>query len=62
MNKILQEHLPEICGAVIGLLLAFCFLGLGFFKTIFVIILLALGFLAGHYWPLLKSLVSKQQH
>lgn len=60
MNEFLQKHLPEICGAVIGLLLAFCFLGLGFFKTIFVVVMLIIGLLAGHYWPLLKNLLSKQ--
>lgn len=60
MNEFLQKHLPEICGAVIGLLLAFCFLGLGFFKTVFVVVMLIIGFLAGHYWPILKNLLSKQ--
>ncbi|MCT6854038.1 MAG: hypothetical protein M3Z94_05085 [Lactobacillus panisapium] len=35
-------------------------MGLGFFKTIFVVVMLVVGFLVGHYWPLLKSLVSKQ--
>lgn len=59
MKETLQKHLPEACGAVIGLLIAFCFLGLGFFKTIFVIVMLIVGLLVGHYWPLLKNLVRK---
>lgn len=57
MKENIQNHLPEISGTVIGLLLAFCFLGLGFFKTIFVIVMLVVGFLVGHYWPLLKNLI-----
>ncbi|MBA1392597.1 DUF2273 domain-containing protein [Lactobacillus sp. XV13L] len=59
MKEYLQKYLPEICGAAVGLLLAFCFLGLGFFKTIFVILMLVLGALGGHYYPLLKNLKNK---
>ncbi|WEV51126.1 DUF2273 domain-containing protein [Lactobacillus sp. ESL0731] len=59
MKEILQNHLPEISGAIIGLLLAFCFLGLGFFKTIFVIVMLICGLLVGHFWPILKKLMNK---
>ncbi|MDF7668632.1 MULTISPECIES: DUF2273 domain-containing protein [unclassified Lactobacillus] len=59
MKEILQNHLPEISGATIGLLLAFCFLWLGFFKTIFVIVMLICGLIAGHFWPLLKKLMNK---
>ncbi|WEV36989.1 DUF2273 domain-containing protein [Lactobacillus sp. ESL0677] len=59
MKEILQNHLPEISGAIVGLLLAFCFLGLGFFKTIFVIIMLICGLLVGHFWPILKKLMNK---
>ncbi|WEV39833.1 DUF2273 domain-containing protein [Lactobacillus sp. ESL0684] len=59
MKEILQKYLPEISGAVIGILLALCFLGLGFFKTIFVIVMLVCGGLIGHYWPILKKLQNK---
>ncbi|MDF7682446.1 DUF2273 domain-containing protein [Lactobacillus sp. ESL0679] len=59
MKDILQNHLPEISGAIIGLLLAFCFLGLGFFKTIFVIVMLICGLIVGHFWPILKKLMNK---
>lgn len=57
MKENMQKYLPEIGGAVIGLLLAFCFLGLGFLKTIFVVVMLVVGILVGHYWPLLKNLI-----
>lgn len=57
MKENMQKYLPEISGAVIGSLLALCFLGLGFFKTMFVIVMLVVGLLAGHYWPLLKNLI-----
>ena len=61
MSETIQKHLPEICGAVIGLLLAFCFLGLGFFKTIFVIVMSVVGLVIGHYWPLLRSFINSKQ-
>ncbi|CAM3159759.1 Uncharacterized membrane protein [Lactobacillus bombicola] len=59
MKENLEKYLPEISGAVIGLLLAFCFIGLGFYKTIFVIVMLVCGALVGHYWPLLKNLKNR---
>lgn len=59
MKENLQKYFPEISGAVIGILLALCFIGLGFFKTIFVIVMLVIGVLVGHYGPLLKNLKNK---
>lgn len=59
MKENLQKYFPEISGAVLGILLALCFIGLGFFKTIFVIVMLVIGVLIGHYGPLLKNLKNK---
>ncbi|RMC47389.1 DUF2273 domain-containing protein [Lactobacillus sp. ESL0228] len=59
MKENLQKYFPEISGAILGILLAFCFIGLGFFKTIFVIVMLVVGALVGHYGPLLKNLKNK---
>jgi uncharacterized membrane protein len=59
MKENLQKYFPEISGAVLGILLALCFIGLGFFKTIFVIVMLVIGVLVGHYGPLLKNLKNK---
>ncbi|WEV70850.1 DUF2273 domain-containing protein [Lactobacillus sp. ESL0785] len=59
MNKFLQKHFSELSGALSGLLLAFCFLGLGFFKTVFVIVMLICGLIIGHYWPVVKRLMNK---
>ncbi|MDF7639852.1 DUF2273 domain-containing protein [Lactobacillus sp. ESL0791] len=59
MKEFIKQHLPILCGGAIGLLLAFCFLGLGFFKTIFVVVMLVLGGLFGYFWPVLKKLRDK---
>ncbi|BDR61232.1 DUF2273 domain-containing protein [Lactobacillus xylocopicola] len=56
MKAKINQYLPEICGAATGLLVAWCFLEVGFFKTIFVIAMGVLGVLGGHYLPLLKNL------
>ena len=60
MKEEYKKYLPEISGAVIGVLLAFCFLVLGFFKTIFVIVMLVCGFLVGHYWSVFKKMLQNK--
>lgn len=59
MKEWLDQHAGETIGVIIGLLLAICFLVLGFLSTIFLVVLAIIGGLVGHYWPLLQQLHDK---
>ncbi|UQS84252.1 DUF2273 domain-containing protein [Bombilactobacillus thymidiniphilus] len=59
MEKWLAHHATETIGALCGLLLACCFLIAGFFRTIFIIVLVVIGAICGHYWPRVKEVFDK---
>ncbi|HRX20159.1 MAG TPA: DUF2273 domain-containing protein [Syntrophomonadaceae bacterium] len=47
LNMIWEEHRGKTIGVVIGLLAAILFLSFGFWKTIFIIVCIVLGYILG---------------
>ncbi|UQS82072.1 DUF2273 domain-containing protein [Bombilactobacillus folatiphilus] len=61
MKTWLNQNSPEIIGILGGFILGLLFLAFGFFQTVFLIILMILGGVIGHYLPLLNQLHNKKE-
>lgn len=49
MPELIKAYFWPLIGGIIGLLLAVFIITFGFFKTLFVLIFMAIGITAGHY-------------
>ena len=53
MTELIKTYFGPLIGGIMGLLLAVLIITFGFFKTLFVLVFMAIGITAGYYLSLI---------